>query len=237
MKFKEKKTAYNELLGVSFLGKDTSLLQKLAPGTPVLNSGIINIHKKHRAILWKLLEYATADEILDNRKQDQKPAIDSKFSNQLKKIIDSDPSTVEEVINLQKEIKALVSKIGSKDLTDEYRECIDAKEGKLNLGLTNIVTRQAYTIDLGTATQKELAFIARTLNLETPDYKSETLREVISKLRPVPGIEIKGVVDHTIGDKNNGPLPDITSSDGLKISDPVISGETINPNPEKKNPE
>lgn len=229
MKFKEKKTAYNDLLGIAFLDADAKLLKKIAPGTPMLKTGILNIHKKHRAILWKLLDVATVDEIFDNRKQNNKLVIDSDFPTQLKKLIDRDPSTVEGIINLQKEIKALVSKIDSKNLSDEYRECIDAKEGKLNIALINNVQKQALTIDLNNSTQRELAFIARTLNLKTPDYTAKTLKGIIKKLRAEPGIykkEMKGVVDDTAGEESKATLPDIKDS-----------GKNEHQSPEKKNPE
>lgn len=69
MNFVEKKNLHDRLLGVTHLEADRELLSKVAPAHNVLKKGIFNPVQAASEILWALLDYCSAEEITQNRRE------------------------------------------------------------------------------------------------------------------------------------------------------------------------
>lgn len=69
MDFVKKKTAHDNLLGVTHLDADRKLLQKVAPSHKILSRGLFNPKQDAADTLWALLDFASAEEIIANRRQ------------------------------------------------------------------------------------------------------------------------------------------------------------------------
>lgn len=68
MNFIEKKTQHDNLLGVTHIDADKQLLARVMPNHKLLQRGTFNATVDASDILWALLEYATSDEIVANRR-------------------------------------------------------------------------------------------------------------------------------------------------------------------------
>ena len=134
MNFSEKKQAYHQLQGQEHLESDKELLQKKAPKSTILLSGMIDRKKSQCEILWALLDSVTIEEITENRKPVEKES-------------HSDQTIDRMNAAREKAIKKLLE------------------------------------IDIETASQPVLANIARSISLETQDYKAATLRPLLKDFR------------------------------------------------------
>lgn len=68
MNFIAKKTAYDELFGSTHIEADKQLMHKLAPQHNVLKKGVFDVNKYAADLLWTLLDFASRDEIVKNRR-------------------------------------------------------------------------------------------------------------------------------------------------------------------------
>jgi len=184
MNFSDKKEAYLQLQDPNHLEPDRELLAKKAPHDPALKTGIVDKVKSQCEILWALLDVATVEEITASR-----PAPVKVFTK------DEVNAIAEEAGKLTAHIHT-VKTLAEKDILiaqiTELANQLPGKAGEFILRLPlsiipNFVKKdeaekELLAIDLETATQPQLANIARSLKLETPYYKSATLRPLLLKV-------------------------------------------------------
>lgn len=204
MNFAEKKQAYNQLQDPAQLEPDRELLAKKAPHAPELQNGIFDKEKSQRETLWALLDVATVEEITANRPAPVKELTKeemfviaeqaAKLTNLIHKV-----TTLEEKDGLVAEIMELIKPIPFK-----------AAEIMLKLPLSIVpdfvkkaeAEKELLAIDLETAKQPVMASLARALSLETPDFKSSTLRPLLKDLRDLNLLKTQSHSDQVIDQMN-----------------------------------
>lgn len=68
MKFEDKKRIHDKLLGVTHIEADRELLKKVSPGHKKLSQSQFNPRQYASELLWILLDLASAEEIIANRR-------------------------------------------------------------------------------------------------------------------------------------------------------------------------
>lgn len=184
MNFSEKKEAYQSLQDPAHLEPDRELLTRKSPHDPALKTGIVDKEKSQCEIIWALLDVATVEEITANR-----PAPVKELTKEEVNVI------AEEAGRLTAQIHNVATWVEVDDLIAQITELVkqlpeEAATIMLKLPKSIIpdfvkkadAEKELLAIDLETATQPQLATIARSLKLETPDYKSATLRPILLKV-------------------------------------------------------
>lgn len=188
MNFTEKKQAYQKMQDPDRLCCDHELLTKKAPNSLILKIGVVDQAKAQREILWALLDVATVEEIESYRNPAPKK---SEWIEKLVSLITASvPETIEGLKLADDTVCELLDQLEADgiDLTDDQKNNVSAYKGYLSAAMIDLrkkeVEQKLIGLDLESATQPELAKIARSLNLApNPDFKAATLRPQLDDYR------------------------------------------------------
>ena len=187
MNFADKKKAYNELQGGSHLCCDRELLEKKAPKSQALKTGVVDKEKAQREILWALLDVATVEEIVSYRKPVHKK---SEWIEKLVSLITASvPETIEGLKQADDTVCELMDKLEADgiELTDDQKNNVSAYKGYLSAAMIELrekeVEKELIVLDLQASTQPALAKIARLLGITPINFKKETLITLLDTYR------------------------------------------------------